>query len=87
LTTVIVFPFVLALLGTETYSFCWLEFQAISVPSRPSTVRFNPVELIVKVRLADAPPPGAGFCTATLAVPTELRSEVGIAAVNEVADM
>jgi hypothetical protein len=39
--------------------------------------------LIVKVRAADVPPPGAGFCTATLAVPEELRSAAGICADSE----
>jgi hypothetical protein len=42
--------------------------------------------LMVKVAAAEVPPPGVGFCTATLAVPAELRSEAGIVAVIEVPD-
>jgi hypothetical protein len=41
---------------------------------------------MVKVELADVPPPGGGFCTVTLAVPAEARSGAGICAVSEVLD-
>jgi hypothetical protein len=40
--------------------------------------------LTVKVREAEAPPPGAGFCTVTFAVPAALRSAAGTSAVNDV---
>lgn len=42
--------------------------------------------LIVKLSAPDATPPGAGFCTTTLAVPVELRSDAGISADSEVLD-
>ena len=42
--------------------------------------------LITKLSGSDEPPPGAGFSTATAAVPTELRSDAGICAVREVPD-
>lgn len=48
-------------------------------------VGFNGV-LIAKLSALDVPPPGAGFCTATLAVPAELRSDAGICAFSEVLD-
>jgi len=41
---------------------------------------------IVKLTALDMPPPGAGFCTAMLAVPAELRSDAGTSAVSEVLD-
>ena len=43
--------------------------------------------LVVKLSAPDAPPPGAGVCTATVAVPAELRSDAGICAVSEVLDI
>jgi hypothetical protein len=42
--------------------------------------------LIVKASEFELPPPGAGFCTATLAVPAEDKSEAGICAVRDVPD-
>jgi hypothetical protein len=42
--------------------------------------------LIVKESALDVPPPGAGLCTVTLAVPAEARSDAGICAVSEVLD-
>ena len=42
--------------------------------------------LIVKLSVLDVPPPGAGFCTARVAVPAELRSDAEICAVSEVPD-
>lgn len=41
--------------------------------------------LIVNVDAGDEPPPGDGFCTTTLAVPTVAISVAGIEAVNCVA--
>ena len=41
---------------------------------------------IAKLSVLDVPPPGAGLCTAIVAVPAELRSDVGICAVSEVPD-
>ena len=41
--------------------------------------------LIVKVAPGDEPPPGAGFCTTTLAVPAEATSVAEIEAVTLVA--
>ena len=79
-TTVIVLWLALAAAGTATYNFCWLGFHARSVPSTPNIVRFVPGGLMVKVRLPDVPPPGVGFCTATAAVPAEVRSDAGICA-------
>ena len=86
-TTVIVLALAVAAAGTATYSFFWLEFQVRSVPSTSYTVRLVAGGLMVKVRVPDVPPPGAGFCTATVAEPAELRSDAGICAVNEVPDM
>jgi hypothetical protein len=40
----------------------------------------------VKVTVVDVPPPGAGFCTEMLAVPTALRSDAETCAVSEVLD-
>jgi hypothetical protein len=40
--------------------------------------------LIVKLMAPDVPPPGAGVCTVTEAVPAEVRSDAGTCAVNEV---
>lgn len=40
------------------------------------------VALMVNVAAGDEPPPGAGFCTTTLAVPTEAISAAEIEAVN-----
>ena len=85
-TTVIVPGFALALLGTATYSFFWLGSQVRSLPSRSSTVRLVAGSLMLKVRLPDKPPPGVGFCTVTLAVPTALRSDAGICALSDVLD-
>ena len=42
--------------------------------------------LIVKLSALDVPPPGGGLCTATVAVPAELRSDAGICAISEVPD-
>jgi hypothetical protein len=42
--------------------------------------------LIVKVSALDVPPPGAGVCTVTFAVPAVLKSDAGICAVSEVLD-
>jgi hypothetical protein len=39
--------------------------------------------LIVKLRDPDVPPPGAGFTTAILPVPTLDRSDAGISAVSD----
>lgn len=36
--------------------------------------------------MPDVPPPGVGFCTATVAIPAELRSDAGIWAVSDVLD-
>ena len=36
--------------------------------------------------MLEVPPPGAGFCTLTVAEPTELKSEAGICAINDVVD-
>ena len=41
---------------------------------------------IAKLIVLDVPPPGAGLCTARVAVPAELRSDAGICAVSEVPD-
>ena len=40
----------------------------------------------MKLRPAEVPPPGAGFCTVTVAVPAELKSDAGICAVSPVLD-
>jgi hypothetical protein len=40
--------------------------------------------LMVKVSALDVPPPGAGVCTVTFAVPAVLKSDAGICAVSEV---
>ena len=40
---------------------------------------------MVKVAAGEEPPPGAGFCTTTLAVPIEAMSAAVIEAVNCVA--
>jgi len=57
------------------------EVGAIKVSVGPAAA------LIVKDRLADVPPPGAGFVTVTLAVPAVAISAAVIAAVNWVALM
>ena len=40
--------------------------------------------LTMKLSADDVPPPGDGVCTATLALPAEVRSEAGTCAVSEV---
>src|SRR5580692_4981753 len=82
-TTVTVPGLTLAELCTATYSFCWLGFQLRSLPERFRTVRFTARGLMLKIKLPDVPPPGVGFCTATLALPTEPRFDAGIWAVKE----
>jgi hypothetical protein len=42
--------------------------------------------LMLKARLLETPPPGAGFCTVMAAVPDAVRSETGICAVIDVLD-
>ncbi len=85
-TTVMLLPFVVAPVGTATYSFCWFGLQRRSVPGRSSTLKFVTGELMMKLIECDVPPPGGGFCTATFALPVELRSDAGICAVSEVLD-
>jgi hypothetical protein len=42
--------------------------------------------VIAKLSVPEVPPPGAGFCTVMVAVPTALKSAAGICAVSEVPD-
>jgi hypothetical protein len=84
--------------GLPFHKTCELERNCVPLTVRvnaaPPTVALKgEIEVTLGVGLAivkftglDRPPPGAGFCTATVAVPAELRSDAGTCAVSEVLD-